>query len=210
MVDENVTEPGRGRAAGPGPDPVAPSQEAPAALPAEAAAMHPVVRGIGRASAAVSAVAVLCLFVIMLVEAGARYLLSEPLGWNVSAVERLMMPGMVFLALPWMYVCAGHVSAGMVYSRLAPRLRAAARIIAFTCVVVAAALLFAGGANGAFHSLVLGDAPPPASAEVPIPTWTWLTIQPLGALGLLVVALIDAPRFLRDGELADDEEGHMP
>lgn len=180
------------------------------AMPAAAVRMHPVVRGIGRVSAAVSGIAVVALFVVMLAEAGARYLLSEPLGWNVSAVERLMMPGMVFLALPWMYVCAGHVSAGMVYSRLTPALRAAARIVAFVCVVGGAALLFAAGLNGAIGSWVLGDAPPPSSAEVPLPTWTWLSLQPLGALGLLVVALLDAPRFLRDGEIEDDAEGHMP
>lgn len=178
------------------------------AMPAEAIRMHPAVRGIGRASAAVSGVAVAALFVVMLVEAGARYLFSEPLGWNVSAVERLMMPGMVFLALPWMYVCAGHVSAGMVYSRLSPPLRSAARLVAFACVVIGAAVLFAAGLNGAIGSWVLGDAPPPSSAEVSIPTWTWLAIQPVGALGLLVVALIDAPRFLRDGEIEDGAEGH--
>lgn len=170
--------------------------------------MHPVVRTIGAASAAVAGVAVLALFVVMLVEAGARYLLSEPLGWNVSAVERLMMPGMVFLALPWMYVCAGHVSAGMIYARLSPPVRAAARIIAFVCIIVAAGLLFAAGLNGAINAMVLGDAPPPGSSEVPIPTWLWLVIQPVGALGLLVVALIDAPRFLREGEVEQDEEGH--
>lgn len=185
-------------------------EEGATAMPAEAVRMHPAVRGIGRVSAAVSGVAVAALFVVMLVEAGARYLLSEPLGWNVSAVERLMMPGMVFLALPWMYVCAGHVSAGMVYSRLSAPLQSAARIIAFTCVIVGAALLFAAGLNGAIGAWALGDAPPPSSAEVPVPTWTWLSIQPLGALGLLVVALIDAPRFLRDGEIEDSAEGHTP
>ena len=175
---------------------------------AAAAGMHPAVRGIGRVSAAVAGLSVLCMLVVMLVEAGARYLLSAPLGWNVSAVERLMMPGMVFLSLPWMYVCAGHVSAGMVYSRMAPAMRSIARVIAFVCVVVLAALLFASGLTGALSAMELGDAPPPGSAEVPIPTWTWLAIQPVGALGLLVVALIDAPRFLRDGEVEADAEGH--
>ena len=188
--------------------PGAVAEEGATSMPAAAVRMHPVVRGVGRASAAVAGLSVFCLFVIMLVEAGARYLLSAPLGWNVSAVERLMMPGMVFLALPWMYVCAGHVSAGMVYSRMSPLLQSAARIIAFACVVLVAALLFASGLNGAIGAMVLGDAPPPSSAEVPIPTWTWLAIQPVGALGLLVVALVDAPRFLRDGEIEDDAEGH--
>lgn len=184
------------------------AEEGATSMPAAAVRMHPVVRGIGRASAAAAAFSVFCLFVVMLVEAGARYLLSAPLGWNVSAVERLMMPGVVFLALPWMYVCAGHVSAGMVYSRMAPPLQSAARVIVFACIVTVAALLFASGLNGAVGAMVLGDAPPPSSSEIPIPTWTWLTIQPLGALGLLIVALVDARRFLRDGEIEDDPEGH--
>lgn len=172
--------------------------------------LHPVVRGIGTASAAVAGVAVLAMFLVMLLEAGSRYLLSDPLGWNVSAVERLMMPGMVFLALPWMYVCAGHVSAGMLYSRLPAGWQRFARIIAFLCVLVGAALLFAAGLNGAVQAAILGDAPPPGSAEVPIPTWSWLALQPLGGLGLLLVVLIDAPRFLRDGEIEDAAEGHQP
>lgn len=179
--------------------------------PADRSRMHPAVRGIGTASAALSGLAVAALFIVMLVEAGTRYLLSDPLGWNVSAVERLMMPGMVFLALPWMYVCAGHVSAGMVYSRLPAAGQQTARIIAFACVLVGAALLFAAGVNGSVDALVLGDAPPPGSAEVPLPTWLWLTLQPVGALGLLLVVLIDAPRFLHEGEIEDaDGEGHMP
>ena len=172
--------------------------------------LHPVVRGIGTASAAVAGVAVLAMFLVMLLEAGSRYLLSDPLGWNVSAVERLMMPGMVFLALPWMYVCAGHVSAEMLYSRMPAGLQGVARIIALLCILIGAALLLAAGLSGVIHAAALGDAPPPGSAEVPIPTWVWLSLQPLGALGLLVVALIDAPRFLRDGEPADAAEGDHP
>ena len=172
--------------------------------------LHPVVRGIGTASAAVAGVAVLAMFLVMLLEAGSRYLLSDPLGWNVSAVERLMMPGMVFLALPWMYVCAGHVSAEMLYSRMPAGLQGVARIIALLCILIGAALLLAAGLSGVIHAAALGDAPPPGSAEVPIPTWVWLSLQPLGALGLLVVALIDAPRFLRDGEPADTAEGDHP
>ena len=183
-------------------------EEGATSMPAAAVRMHPVVRGMGRASAAAAGLSVLCLFVVMLVEAGARYLLSAPLGWNVSAVERVMMPGMVFLALPWMYVCAGHVSAGMVYSRMSPPLRSAARVIALACIVTVAALLCAAGLTGVLGAMVLGDAPPPSSSEIPLPTWTWLAVQPVGALGLLVVALVDAPRFLRDGEIEDGPEGH--
>lgn len=181
-----------------------------AASPAARGHLHPAVRGIGTVSAAAAGLAVVAMFVIMLVEAGSRYLLNAPLGWNVSAVERLLMPGMVFLALPWMYVCAGHVSAGMLYSRLSAGWQRFARIIAFLGVLVGAALLFAAGLNGAVQAAILGDAPPPGSAEVPIPTWTWLALQPLGGLGLLLVALIDAPRFLRDGEIEDAAEGHQP
>src|SRR5690606_14027609 len=172
--------------------------------------LHPVVRGIGTASAAVAGVAVLAMFLVMLLEAGSRYLLSDPLGWNVSAVERLMMPGMVFLALPWMYVCAGHVSAEMLYSRMPAGLQGVARIIALLCILIGAALLLAAGLSGVIHAAALGDAPPPGSAEVPIPTWVWLSLQPLGALGLLVVAPIDAPRCLPDGEPADAAEGDHP
>lgn len=93
--------------------------------------------------------------------------------------------------------------------RMHPVVRGIGRVSAAVSGIAVVAL-FAAWLNGAIGSWVLGDAPPPSSAEVPLPTWTWLSLQPLGALGLLVVALIDAPRFLRDGEPADAAEGDHP
>ncbi|WP_051298118.1 TRAP transporter small permease subunit [Brevibacterium album] len=167
---------------------------------AAGAGMHPLVRGLGTGSAVLASLALALLLLIMLAETAARYALSAPLGWNVSAVERILMPGAVFLALPWMYVCAGHVSAGLVYSRLSPRARACARVVALAAVLASAALLCAAGVSGAVSAFQLGDAPPPGSSDIAVPTWMWLSLQPIGAGALLLTALVDAPRFLHRGE----------
>lgn len=163
--------------------------------------LHPAVRVIAAGSVTAAAVALAVLFALMLAEAAARYVFASPLGWNVSLVERVLMPGAVFLALPWMYACAGHVSAGLVYSRLPSSVRTAARVVTLIAVLGSAIVLLVAGVNGAASAFALGDAPPPGSSDIGLPTWVWLSLQPVGALGLLAVALIDAPRFLRSGEV---------
>ncbi|WP_025778247.1 TRAP transporter small permease [Brevibacterium sp. VCM10] len=165
-----------------------------------------------RASLWLAGLMIVALFVLMLVEAFMRYVLSSPLGWNVSATERILMPGSLFFALPWLYATGGHVSAEMLYDRLPAGLKLAARWVTVILVIAAAGILSYSGLRGVIDSFQLGLAPLPNTAELPIPNWIWQLIQPIGALGLLLVAVLDAPRFLRlDGAAAveadSDETG---
>jgi TRAP-type C4-dicarboxylate transport system permease small subunit len=164
------------------------------------------IRGIGNASAVLAGICVVALCVLMLAEAFMRYVFASPLGWNVSATEKILLPASMFLALPWLYVCAGHVSAGLLYDRMPAPVQLCARWASFSVVVVVSAVLLWGGTLTVVDSFSLGLAPPPGTSDVPVPTWTWQLIQPVGALGVLVVALLDAPRFLRlDGALVETE-----
>lgn len=167
---------------------------------------NPAARGIGRVSLVLAGAGLVILLILMVAEAVARYLFAMPLGWNVSAVERVLMPATVFLALPWMYLTASHVSAGMVYDRLPAGAQRAARAITCVIVLICAAGLLVAGAMGVASAFAHGDTPPPGSSDIPLPTWIWTSLQPLGALGLLVVALIDAPRFLRESEPEQPED----
>ncbi|WP_257995083.1 TRAP transporter small permease [Brevibacterium luteolum] len=146
----------------------------------------------------------------MLAEVVLRYLFSAPLGWNVSAVDRVLMPASVFLALPWLYVTSGHVTAEIVYDRLPSSVQRAARWLAFLVVFVSAAFLLFAGLRIAVGSMILGDSPPPGSGEIDIPTWTWQMIQPVGALGLIIVMTLDAPRFIRgESEGSNRDNGRV-
>ncbi|GAB3051143.1 TRAP transporter small permease [Sediminivirga luteola] len=161
----------------------------------------PFVTATAKGGAILAGAAIVLLVVVMLAEAMLRYVFSYPLGWNVSAVERLLMPAAVFFSLPWLYVHGGHVTADLVYERLAPSVRRFARVLTVVLIVVAAALLVIAGGREAWESFRLGDVPPPGSSDVAVPTWVWQGIQPLGALALLAVVLVDAGRFIRDEEV---------
>ncbi|WP_181276159.1 TRAP transporter small permease [Brevibacterium oceani] len=162
--------------------------------------------GIKRASVTLAGAAVVAMAVIMLAEAVMRYVFTDPLGWNISAVERILMPMSVFLALPWLYVTAGHVSAEIVYDRLPAPWQMTSRIIGHLLLLVTAAALVWGGMVTVVDSFVLGDAPPPGSSEVPIPSWIWELSQPVGAAALFLVALLDSRRaVIEDGALEDTE-----
>jgi TRAP-type C4-dicarboxylate transport system permease small subunit len=168
--------------------------------------LNGLITGIKLASVSLAGAAVVAMAVIMLAEAIMRYVFNDPLGWNISAVERILMPMSVFLVLPWLYVTAGHVSAEIVYDRLPAPWRLTARIIGHLLLLVTAAALVWGGMVTVVDSFVLGDAPPPGSSEVPIPSWIWELSQPVGGAALFLVALLDSRRaVVEDGALEDTE-----
>lgn len=158
-------------------------------------------------SVSLSGASIVCLALIMLAEATMRYVFTDPLGWNISVVERILMPVSVFLALPWLYITAGHVSAEIVYERLPFSLRRVARIFGHILLLVIAATLTYGGMVTVIDAFVLHDAPPPGSSEVPISSWIWELSQPVGAGALFLVALLDSRRIIsEDGALETTDE----
>ncbi|MCD1285419.1 TRAP transporter small permease [Brevibacterium sp. GP-SGM9] len=166
------------------------------------------ITGIKLASVSLAGTAIVVMAAIMLAEAIMRYVFSEPLGWNISAVERILMPISVFLALPWLYVTAGHVSAEIVYDRFPSSWRKAARIIGHLLLLTIAAAMAWGGMVTVIDSFVLSDAPPPGSSEVPIPSWIWQLSQPVGAAALFLVALLDSRRAVIEDRALEDTEGN--
>lgn len=148
-----------------------------------------VARAVVTASRRTTYVLLATLAVVMVAEAVSRYAVGAPLGWNISLIEKVLLPGIVFLGLPWACATGAHVSAGMVYERLP---RTAQRV----CSAIAGALellcyvgLLVAGAAIAWTMLDVGAVPPPLSAQLPIPTWIWRLFLPVGSLGALVVLL---------------------
>lgn len=140
---------------------------------------------------------IIAMLLVMCAEVVMRYLAGSPLGWNISLIEKVLLPGMVFLGLPWSYAIGAHVTADMVYDRLPASARSVCRLVTFVLLVACAAMLTYAGARLAIDAYELGSIPPPLSSQLPIPTWIWRSLMPLGSALMIVLLLIDARRFLQ-------------
>ena len=138
--------------------------------------------------------AIVTMMVVMVVEVFMRYLVAQPLGWNISLIENVLMPGLVFLGLPYAYAVGAHVAAGLVYDRLGPRSKRVLDWFARVLLILCSILLIYAGTQITVTSFIAGDIPPPLSSEILIPAWLWRTFLPLGAGMMLVLLFIDAVR----------------
>lgn len=150
--------------------------------------------GIATVSQYITFVAIIAMMVVMVVEVFMRYLVQQPLGWNISLIENVLMPGLVFLGLPYAYSVGAHVAAELVYDRLGPKSRLVLDWLGRLLLALCAVLLIVAGTQIAITTFMTGEAPPPLSSEVLIPAWTWRTFLPLGALMMLLLLVIDAIR----------------
>lgn len=129
--------------------------------------------------------------ILMVIEVIMRYFAGAPLGWNISLIQNVLLPGLLFLGLPWGYATGAHVSADLVYDRLPQTIQKLARGLAAFAIITGLLGLVIGGYLAASEAFVFGDAPPPLSARVPLPAWTWKLFMPVGASATLLIILID-------------------
>jgi len=128
---------------------------------------------------------------LMVVEVFMRYFAGAPLGWNISMIQNVLLPGLLFLGLPWAYATGAHVTADLVYDRLPYTVQNFARALAVIVVIIGLVGLLVAGALSVYDAFVFGDAPPPLSARIALPAWTWKMFMPLGAAATLLVMIID-------------------
>lgn len=136
----------------------------------------------------------LAMMFVMVLEVIMRYALGNPLGWNISLIENILLPGVIFFGLPWAYKTRAHVAAEMVYDRLRPKVKTILRWLATLLVIVSLSLLVWAGTNIAIETFQLGSKPPPLSSQIPISTWVWRTFLPLGAMMTLILMILDMNR----------------
>lgn len=137
--------------------------------------------------------------VLMLGEVVLRYFAGSPLGWNVSFIEKVLLPGVVFLGMPWGYAVSAHVAADVVYTKLPTRVQTSARWLSFIIVLVGVTALFIGGLVTMIESFKHGDIPPPLSSQLPIYSWVWRSFLPIGSLFTAVIILTESKTFLKGG-----------
>lgn len=145
-------------------------------------------------------IALAAIVALMLIEVILRYFAGSPLGWNVSFIENVLLPGVVFLGMPWGYAIGSHVAADMVYAKLHTRVQTAARWLSLIVVLVGIIALFIGGLTTMVEALLHGDIPPPLSSQLPIYSWIWRSFLPLGTIFTAVIILMGAKSFLTGGD----------
>lgn len=139
-------------------------------------------------------IAIVAMMIVMVIEVVMRYFVQQPLGWNISLIENVLMPGLVFLGLPYAYSVGAHVAAELVYDRLGPGLRRVLDWLGRILLALCAVFLIYAGIQITVTSFLTGEIPPPLSSEILIPAWVWRTFLPLGAFMMLMLLLIDAVR----------------
>lgn len=144
-------------------------------------------------------IALALITVLMLTEVVLRYFAGSPLGWNVSFIEKVLLPGVVFLGMPWGYAVSAHVAADVVYAKLPTRVQSAARWLSLIIVLVGVAALFIGGLVTMIEAMKHGDIPPPLSSQLPIYSWVWRSFLPIGSLFTAVIILTESKTFLKGG-----------
>lgn len=150
--------------------------------------------GITTASQYATFLALLLMMLVMVAEVLMRYLVGEPLGWNISLIEKVLLPGLVFLGLPWAYSIGAHVAAELVYDRLPVGVQRVLDWLSRILMVLCALFLAYAGFLIAAEAFNLGSIPPPLSSQVQVHTWVWRSFLPLGAVMMLVLILIDIVR----------------
>ena len=142
----------------------------------------------------VTFIAIIAMMVVMVVEVFMRYFAQQPLGWNISLIENVLMPGLVFLGLPYAYSVGAHVAAELVYDRVSPKAQRVLDWLGRCLLVLCSVFLAYAGMQITVTTYLVGEIPPPLSSEILIPVWVWRTFLPVGALMMLVLVLIDAVR----------------
>lgn len=136
--------------------------------------------------------------VLTVLEVAARTLASAPLGWNVALVEQYLMTSMAFFGLVTAYRAGAHIAVVTLYERFRAPVRKALHVLALVLLLGSLGWLAVAGIDTALFSFRTGEAPVPGSAELPLPTWWWKSIMPLGAVLGFVVVLIDLVRELTE------------
>lgn len=163
--------------------------------PVEArSSMDRVYSGIASTSMYLTFLAIMTMMIVMIAEVFMRYVVGQPLGWNISLIENILMPGLVFIGLPYAYSVGAHVAAELIYDRVPESWKTLFDWIRRALLILCLSLLTYAGAAITIKALLDGSIPPPHSSQVYVPTWTWRALLPVGALSMLVLVVIDIVR----------------
>ena len=141
-------------------------------------------------STTIAASSIALMAILMTTEVFLRYLLSSPLGWNVSFVQQYLMIGLVFFGLSYTYRCGSHVSVDLLYDRASRHSRLFMNIFSSLILLITLSFIIWASLLSTIDAWRLNEIPPPGGADLSWPTWIWRAILPLGAT-LMWIEVLD-------------------
>ena len=133
-----------------------------------------------------------------------RYVFGAPVAWTDELVGYLLVAS-VMLAAPDALLEGEHISVDIVTERLAARGRKIAYLAGLAAVAATALLLLVEGLRTVEFSHMVGLR---SNGDLALPLWMPQLLIPVGALLLMLAALVAFLRGLREG--APQRENLMP
>jgi len=138
---------------------------------------------------AVTSVAVICLFAIMLIvvaDVFMRYAVNQPFSFTYDLVGLYLMAGLFYLALSDTFAIHAHVSVDILVHRFTPTVRRLCEIVTCLCGITVFSLITWLGLNRAIENFVNGDV---LAGAIPWPSWASAALVPFGC-AVLTLRLI--------------------
>ncbi len=129
---------------------------------------------------AVTSVAVICLFAIMLIvvaDVFMRYVVNRPFSFTYDLVGLYLMAGLFYLALSDTFAIHAHVSVDILVHRFSPSVRRFCEIVTCLCGIAVFSLITWLGLTRAIDNFVNGDV---LAGAIPWPSWASAALVPLG------------------------------
>ena len=140
-------------------------------------------QGIHKTSIAMSYIALLVLFLMMLLVALdviLRYVFKSPYTGTFDIIE-MMMVVVVFGSFAYCTLSDGHVRVDVVTGRLSPRTKATLNAVTFIPSVFIVALI-SWRLGGRVWSMLKDDLPDPATLTLLIPHWPFMILAVIGSI----------------------------
>ena len=139
---------------------------------------------------AVTSVAVVCLFAIMLIvvaDVFMRYAVNRPFSFTYDLVGLYLMAGLFYLALSDTFAIHAHVSVDILMHRFSPSVRRLCEIVTCLSGITVFSLITWLGLNRAIENFVNGDV---LAGAIPWPSWASAALVPLGCAVLTLRLLL--------------------
>jgi TRAP-type C4-dicarboxylate transport system permease small subunit len=139
---------------------------------------------------AVTLVAVVCLFAIMLIvvtDVFMRYVVNRPFSFTYDLVGLYLMAGLFYLALSDTFAIHAHVSVDILVHRFSVPVRRLCEIVTCLCGLAVFSLITWLGLNRAIEDFVNGDV---LAGAIPWPSWVSAGLVPLGSAVLTLRLLL--------------------
>lgn len=133
----------------------------------------------------VTALLMLLIMMIVVIDVTLRYLFNSPLIWAYDMISLYLMAGVFFLAISSTYAAHKHIGLDILVQRFSPKGRRYAEILTSVVSLPLFFLICVVGAERAYSNWTNGDA---MAGLIAWPTWIAAALVPLG-IGLLTLRM---------------------